>query len=214
VVNKRGSPRVRQATSRRGPGRSVLKLDLGAGLRPREGFQSVDLYAPDAQWRIDLLQMPWPWDSDSVDELHCSHFLEHIPLDVDRSGKDLLIAFMDEAWRVLKPGREFTVIVPNARSNRAFQDPTHRRFFVGETFSYFNREWREKSGLSHYLGAADFRAELRVTCPAEVAKLSDAEREARFNERWNVIWDWWAVLTKLVPPNGRTKGRRRKERGR
>src|SRR5678816_2800742 len=119
----------------------LVRYDLGCGSRCKEGFTGVDKFAKgDKIQNVDLFKFPWPWADNSVDELHASHFLEHIPAREveDRDcqhpdkgmpshlyGTDMLCAFMDEAWRVLKPGGVFAIVVPNARNNRAFQDPTH-----------------------------------------------------------------------------------------
>ncbi len=47
----------------------------------------------------------------------------------------------------------------HAMSARAFQDPYHRRFIPEATWSYFNREWREQTGLDHYPIHCDFKIE-------------------------------------------------------
>lgn len=186
----------------------LVKLDLACGQRPREGFRGVDKYALGEIEHVDLLQFPWPWANDSVDELHCSHFLEHIPAreteerDVDAGtytppwlGKDLLCTFMDQCWRILKPGGLFTVVVPSARSNRGFQDPTHRRFFVAETFLYFNKAWRESQGLQHYLGICDFEVQVDPIIPIALTVLTPEAQQRRFNEHWNTVLDFQARLT-------------------
>jgi SAM-dependent methyltransferase len=191
-----------------------VKLDLACGQRPKEGFKGVDLYAPDTE-HVDLLKFPWPWPDSSVDELYCSHFLEHIdarrfedrdlaqPGAIDLlarfSGRDLLCCFMDEAWRVLKHDGVFNIVVPNARNNRAFQDPTHRRFFVAESFLYFNQEWRKANQLEHYLGNCDFGVEVNHTMLAELGTLHPEAQARRFNESWNVIYDWCARLVCKKP---------------
>jgi hypothetical protein len=211
------------------PNTPPLRLDLGCGNNPREGFEGVDKFAPNAKHKVDLFKFPWPWADNSVDELHASHFLEHIPArEVDcgdvhpdwissvGKGKDpelrermarfqdrdMLCCFMDEAWRVLKPHNPsngsqgtFTVIVPNARNNRAFQDPTHRRFFVAESFYYFAKDWRKQQGLDHYLCNCDFGIEVNHTMPSELGLLHPEAQARRFNESWNVIFDWHARLT-------------------
>ena len=58
---------------------SLIKLDLGCGLNPREGFEGVDLYGEKAKHKVDLFKFPWPFKDASVDEIHASHFLEPIP---------------------------------------------------------------------------------------------------------------------------------------
>ena len=56
-----------------------LKLDLGCGQNVREGFEGVDLYGDKAKHKVDLFKFPWPFKDGSVDEINCSHFMEHIP---------------------------------------------------------------------------------------------------------------------------------------
>lgn len=190
------------------PSSARVRLDLACGQAPREGFEGVDLLAPNAR-KVDLLKFPWPWADDSVDELHCSHFVEHIdcraveardlvdpnPQMVDRYvGVDMFFAFFDEAWRVLKHDGTFKVICPALRSNRAFQDPTHRRFIASETFAYLNRPWRESVGLSHYRVRANFNGACNHTIPVEMSLLSAEAQARRFAESWNVIHDWVADL--------------------
>lgn len=174
------------------PSTELVRLDLACGATPREGFKGVDLFAAGAE-KVDLLRTPWPWADNSIDELHCSHFLEHVPMEM-RGERDLLCALMDEAWRVLKHGAMFTVIVPNARSNRAFQDPTHRRFFVAETFLYFNKPWRDSTGLSHYLGTCNFDVQVDPIIPVELTTLHPEAQARRFNGEWNTVLDWQARL--------------------
>lgn len=185
-----------------------VKLDLACGSTPKAGFKAVDLYAEGAE-RVNLCKFPWPWKTGSVDELHCSHFLEHIParefedrdysilgaagLDAvlsQLSGKDLLVCFMDEAWRVLRHDGVLNVVVPNARCSRAFQDPTHRRFFVAESFLYYNRDWRKANGLEHYLGNCHFTVECNPIVLTEMTLLHPEAQARRFAESWNVILDW------------------------
>jgi len=176
-----------------------LRLDLASGQTPREGFDGVDLWSG-ARHSIDLLKFPWPWKDSSVDELHCSHFIEHIPMEYLSIGgrrKDLFFAFFDECWRVLKKDAKLTVICPNARSNRAFQDPTHRRFIVAETFLYLHRPWRESQKLDHYAVDCNFHVQCDPIVPAEIGLLHPEAQMRRFTESWNVILDWQATLTAI-----------------
>lgn len=55
-----------------------VRLDLACGWHCKEGFRGIDKFygAPEDRW--DLFQ-PWPIADSSVDELHSSHFIEHIP---------------------------------------------------------------------------------------------------------------------------------------
>jgi len=107
----------------------------------------------------------------------------------------MFIAFMDECWRVLKPSATATFHCPCARSNIAFQDPTHRRFIVAETFLYFNKTWMEANKLEHYGVKADFDLAVDPVVPIELQLLHPEAAARRMNEGWNVVIDWRAILT-------------------
>jgi hypothetical protein len=185
-----------------------LKLDLACGQSCREGFEGVDLW-PGAKHVVNLMKFPWPWADRSVDELHCSHFVEHLPMiyvtprgefravPEGPEDKDLFFAFFDECHRLLKPGGLMTVIVPALRSNRAFQDPTHRRFLPSEAFLYLNREWREANRLDHYGVSCDFVAatgpggpQVDGNVPVEEGLRAPEVQAARFHTLWNTVLDW------------------------
>jgi hypothetical protein len=125
-----------------------MNLNLACGQRPVVGFDGVDLVAgPGVEHVVDLFRVPWPFASESVEAVHCAHFVEHTPS---------LIAFMDELHRVMARGAHATITAPYYTSIRAWQDPTHTRAITDATFWYFNRAWREREGLSHYPITADF----------------------------------------------------------
>lgn len=179
-----------------------MKLDLACGLQKREGFTGVDLYAPECLM-IDLFKFPYQWSDNSIEEIHCSHFVEHLPArDVVREdctsyhfrfiGKDFFFAFFDECHRILVPGGTMTVIVPALQSVRAFQDPTHRRFIPGEAFAYLSKKWRQASQLSHYKVDCDFHPEVRSITVGQENTSSDD-----LTSHWGKILDWQATLTKL-----------------
>lgn len=115
-----------------------MKLDLGCGPNPAQGFEGVDQYAFDGKVKhvFDLRTTPWPFADNSVDEARCSHFIEHL------TGQERC-AFVNELYRVLKPEAGCLVITPHWASNRAYGDPTHQWPPVSEMwFYYLSREWR------------------------------------------------------------------------
>jgi len=178
------------------------KLDLGGGQNTRDGFECVDRFEG-AQHVVNLFKFPWPFEDNSVAELHCSHFVEHIPMiEVDHygtqvpfgEGVDLMFRFFDECHRILKADGIMTVIVPNGRSNRGFQDPTHRRFFVAETFLYLAAEWRKTNKLDHYGVKSDWGINVVPTVPNEFNALHTEVQAKRMNHEWNVVIDWVAQL--------------------
>jgi len=145
-----------------------LRLSLACGQRKPEGFKGVDIAKTDATDYVqDLLQFPWSQFADnSVDEIECSHFLEHIPH--GDGYHDPFFQFFDEVYRILKPA-EFdpsnpnipikgfmNIVCPYYSSMRAWQDPTHQRAISEATFLYLNKEWRVNNGLDHYAVSCDF----------------------------------------------------------
>ena len=114
-----------------------IRLDLGSGASPREGFQGVDV-APNLPGvlQFDLRQFPWPWPDGSVDEIWSSHFVEHL------TGEER-IRFMVECYRVLKPNGKLTIVAPHWQSYRAYMDPTHKFPPLTErSMLYFDADWR------------------------------------------------------------------------
>lgn len=119
----------------------MVKLDLGCGRKPREGFEGVDRIAfPEVKHVVDLSAYPWPWVDGSVEEIHCSHYVEHLP------ARDR-VKFVNELYRILTPGGKVTMIAPHWGSNRAYGDMTHCWPPVSEMwFYYLKREWRLDQG--------------------------------------------------------------------
>jgi hypothetical protein len=121
----------------------MVKLDIGCGKNKREGFLGMDQFPMDGVDIVcDARVTPWvdkdgvPMEADSVDEIHCSHFLEHLTA-TER------VHFYNEAYRVLKTGSKATIITPHWASNRAYGDPTHQWPPVAEmAFYYLSAEWR------------------------------------------------------------------------
>jgi SAM-dependent methyltransferase len=130
---------------------TTIKLDLGCGDNKREGFTGVDKYqTPSVDVVCDLFVFPWPFEDQSVDEVHCSNFFEHVPAQLRKP-------FMEELHRVLKPGAKAQIIVP--MGDRMFQDPTHQwPPIVPGSFLYYNQDWLKQNKLMHgdYVTQADF----------------------------------------------------------
>lgn len=131
-----------------------LKLDLGCG-KNKVGpdflavdaldFEGVDVVldltakeksVQNPDFSITHTYKPWPWEDNSVDAIHASHFVEHLNAS-DR------IHFANEVYRVLKPGCSAQVIVPHWASCRAYGDLTHAWPPISEFwFYYLSTEWR------------------------------------------------------------------------
>ena len=116
---------------------AALKLDLGCGPNKRDGFHGVDIMEFKGVDTVADLRGRWPWVDGSVEEVHCSHFLEHL------TGAER-VRFFNELYRVLKKDAKATIIVPSWTSERAYGDPTHQwPPVVGFSFYYLNKAWRD-----------------------------------------------------------------------
>lgn len=184
-----------------------MKLNLGCGEQKIDGFEGVDFFSDKAVHRLNLCKFPWPWEDSSIEELYSEHFLEHIPacfvksdgksyseVPEDPTDKDLLCKFMDECYRILKPGAKFTFIVPSGTSSRGFRDPTHRRFFMHDSFYYFNAKWRDNGAIGHYLCHCDFDVYFNPIVPQAILSLPNDVIEQRCHSEWNVALDWKVTL--------------------
>lgn len=128
-----------------------MRLELACGQNKKEGFIGIDMVAiPGVDIVHDLRIVPWPVESEAVEEARCIHFFEHL------TGLERM-TFMDELYRVMQRGAKATVQCPYWSSARAIQDPTHQWPPVCEaSFLYFNKEWRANNKLDHYPIACDF----------------------------------------------------------
>jgi len=177
-----------------------LKLDLACGNSKKEGFKGIDIAKTDStDYVFDLTKYPWPIESDSVEEINCSHYVEHIPHDINNpnDSRDGLIQFMDEIYRILKPKGKVSIQVPYLTSVRAFQDPTHRRFICKESFQYFNQEWLKAWNLEHYNIKSNFDVTYSYFINNELVLKSKEIREHAFNKEWNAIDDLLIDLIKI-----------------
>ena len=116
-----------------------LKLDIGCGKNKKPGFVGVDQYAFDG---VDVVlnlsgNDPWPWENGSVQEVNCSHFLEHLTA-------PQRVQFLNNLHRVMAPGAKALIVTPHWGSNRAYGDPTHQWPPVSEmAFYYLDKTWRQ-----------------------------------------------------------------------
>lgn len=112
-----------------------LKLNIGSGRILIAGHLNIDImqYVDGNGTKLvdiirDFENQGLPFCDNSCDEIVANSVLEHI------GNLELLL---NECHRVLKPTGKLTGKVPNASDVAAFKDPTHKRFFLIETFSYF-----------------------------------------------------------------------------
>lgn len=167
----------------------ALKLDLGCGRRKCEGFLGVDS-SPDCGADVvhDLNVVPWPFADASVDQVNCSHFLEHL------DGAERIV-FMNELYRVMKPGACALIITPYWSWVGAIQDPTHKWPPIAEqSYLYFNAAQRESMGLQHYGIHCDFDIEYAGRLMPDVAKRPSHEQVFAKNHNLNSVLELHTTL--------------------
>jgi hypothetical protein len=178
-----------------------LKLDLGCGHNRQVGFVGVDcIVLPEVDMVLNLLEFPWPWKDGEVDEIFCSHFIEHIPHRAyGDHGPDPFFMFFDEVWRVLKVGGQAKFIAPYYSSMRAWQDPQHCRAISDATGLYLNKGWRVANKLEHYPVSCDFDFVVAYDVPNDWMARQEEARQFGFRCYNNVINDIHLILTKRAP---------------
>lgn len=114
-----------------------MRIDIGCGPNKKDGFIGLDQHSfQGVDHVVQLGREPLPFGDATVEEVHASHFLEHLT-STERCQ------LLNELHRVMKPGAKATIIVPHWGSNRAYGDPTHQWPPVSEMFFYYlSREWR------------------------------------------------------------------------
>ena len=127
----------------------MLRLDLGCGPNKKADHIGVDVREfPGVDVVGDLGKGAWPWEADSVDEVHCSHMLEHL-------SWPERVFFFNELHRVMKKGAKAVIIIPHWASARYHGDPTHKEPMSEFAFYYLNAEWR-KGNAPHTDYTCDF----------------------------------------------------------
>ncbi len=117
-----------------------LRIDLGCGPHPREGFVGVDIAKMENVSIVcNIAKDKWPFKDNSVDEAHAAHLIEHL---TNLNDKWERTHFFNELHRVLKPGAKATLIFPHWCSNRYYGDPTHKEPFSEMGFCYLDKDWR------------------------------------------------------------------------
>lgn len=119
-------------------------LDLGCGKNKYKGKNKEDIVIgvdkikiPDVDVVWNLEKFPWPFKNNEFDLVITSYVIEHI---------SDLIKLMEEIHRISKKNAIVDIRVPYFSHYGAYQDPTHKRFFILKTFDYFT----DTSKLNYY----------------------------------------------------------------
>ena len=117
--------------------REESRLDLGGGLAPVPGHINIDIISrADIQWDlnkglpvsdIELGEKRFYAWGDIVG-IRSHHLIEHL---------DSIIPLMNDCYTVMKEGALFELSTPLASTKEYWQDPTHKRGYIPESFLYF-----------------------------------------------------------------------------
>lgn len=149
-----------------------MRLDLGGGHAPAPGHINIDITDnADIKWnlnkglpiRIDVLK---PLDSiksqiieekefkkETVEGIRCHQVLEHLTS---------IIPLLNDCYEVLKSGAVMEISTPLAGTIQAYQDPTHVKCYVPETFLYFQKDSPFEKEQNEYSITARFLVETEV----------------------------------------------------
>ena len=170
-----------------------LRLNLGCGRSPREGWVNVDV-APlpgiDVVADLDRCKThPLPFADSSASEFYMSHVLEHI-------GDPLVL--MQELHRIAEPGAQLTIRSPYGSSDDAYEDPTHRQRFFMNSFQYFAQPmyWRADYG---YRGDWEPSTVTLLIPRAQNEGLSGEAVLQKVMQLRNVVTEVVAVLNAVKP---------------
>ena len=167
-----------------------LRLNLGCGRDIRGGWVNIDCAPmPGVDHVADFDGKPaLPFDDDSVAYSEGSHVIEHL--------RDPL-PFMEELWRVTKPGGTALFRCPYGSTDDADEDPTHVRRMFQRSWDYFAQPayWRADYG---YRG--DWQPErVTLTLFPEFAGFGGAELASMIRLQRNVVAEMAAELRCVKP---------------
>jgi ubiquinone/menaquinone biosynthesis C-methylase UbiE len=130
-----------------GYGRKIL--NIGAGNKKIPG--SIPLDYPCWNAEIDKI----PFGDNSIDGIHCYHFLEHI---------QNVIFVLSEFQRILVSGGLVNIVVPYYKSQMMAHDLDHKHIFCEDTWKilfsnpYYDKnriEWKFKIGCNVIIGIVE-----------------------------------------------------------
>lgn len=106
----------------------IKKLNLGCGLDIKKDYINVDIktYNNKTDVICDLDKLPYPFQSNSIDEIYISHTMEHLNIETQE--------IMEEFHRIIKPTGKVIVRVPHFTTRRAWSGIGHKRVYASDMF--------------------------------------------------------------------------------
>jgi len=117
--------------------RKGLLLDLSPIPNKQKGFLGMARKVhPNVDVIHDPESFPFPFEDDSC-HIVIAHYL------VQKIKPWLMVDFMNEVWRIVKPGGQFAISMPYANSASFYGDPTNCNQCNESTFYFFDPQFKE-----------------------------------------------------------------------
>lgn len=167
-----------------------MKLNLGCGRDYREGWVNVD--HPKSNVTTDMV---WDFDKDpsflpddTVEHSEGSHVLEHLhhPL-----------FFMQELWKITKPGGTAVFKLPYGSSDDAWSDPTHTRPWFVDSFDCFAAPYYHRADYGY---GGDWQPKLIILdMDGHYVQMEDRQILMLVNHQRNVVREMEVILEAVKP---------------
>lgn len=142
------------------------RLELGGGHAPAPGHLNIDIVPEaDIYWDlnkglpfsltedVETTTKSYKFPHDSVEGIRCHQVLEHL---------DTIIPLLNDCYRAMKPGAIMEISTPLAGTTQFWQDPTHKKGFVPESFLYFRENSPYQKEQTEYEITARFKVETEI----------------------------------------------------
>jgi predicted O-methyltransferase YrrM len=119
------------------PKHSGMLLDISPIPNKQKGFLGMaGRKHPNIDIVHDLEKFPWPLENDSC-HIVIGHFI------AQKIKPWLMVDFMNELWRIIKPGGQLALSVPYAGSPGYWSDPLNCNACNESTFFYFDPQYKD-----------------------------------------------------------------------
>lgn len=117
-----------------------IRISLGAGTEPEEGFVNVDIVSlPGIDVVHNLMHFPYPFADNSANYIKAKDLIEHLATHL-HDGRSTILAFIEECYRILEPGGTLWIQTPGHNADFLWIDPTHVRGFDVRSMDFFDPE--------------------------------------------------------------------------
>lgn len=111
-----------------------MDINIACGSREIKGKECVNMDIRKTELTDvihDVHEFPWPFKDEEFGDAYALDIVEHIcPLKIVR--------FIDEIWRIVKPGGKLYIRTNYFQKEQAYRDPTHCHYFTLDSFDFWD----------------------------------------------------------------------------